>query len=80
MSEDRRRTHVGSHIVSGDADGIGYLRTLSNDTMRSLFMHASDGGEAHFSTGLHEYSLKRNPDYTFHVAPATSHHLSSLPG
>jgi hypothetical protein len=60
-------------VVSGDADGIRYLQTLTGESARSIFEHASEGGEVHFSAGTTSYLLRRNPDYTFSVTLATNH-------
>lgn len=77
MSEQRHRVHVGSHIVSGEADGIHHLQTLSSDSARGIFEQASEGGEAHFTANEAAFTLKRNPDYTFTV---TTNHRTHLAG
>ena len=80
VSEHRNRAHVGNHIVSGDAEGIRHLQSLSTHELGVLFEHASEGGEVHFSDGKHGYAMHRKSDYTFTVARGESHQHAHFTG
>jgi hypothetical protein len=78
MPEQRQRAHVGNYTVSGDTAGIRYLQTLGAEASRSIFEHASEGGEVRFTSGSAHYILKTNSDFTFTVELTPNH--TNLPG
>ncbi len=80
MPEHRNRAHVGNFVVSGDADGIRHLQSCSSHEQRTLFEHASEGGEVHFSDGKQGYAMHRNSDYTFTVSLGESHQHAHFTG